>query len=122
MFAARSTSFPFLPVQNTIRRGLKKAARCSAVLVLVSATVGLADVYSYDCDSLPEDAGWTLLQEVCDLQQWTSDGLLFQEVPLCEEFPGFGARIDHEKDVEDLEALLRGLRSGESSQRELAKS
>jgi len=30
---------------------------------------------------------------------------LFQEVPLCEEFPGFGARIDHGRDIEDLEGV-----------------
>lgn len=41
----------------------------------------------------------------CEYQQWAVDGLLFQEVPLCEDFPGFGARIDHGRDVENLDGI-----------------
>ena len=84
MFAARSTSFPCLSVKNTIRRGLKNAACGSVGLLLVSASVGLADVYSYECDSLPTSSGWSLFWADVGTQQWIADGLLFQEVPLCE--------------------------------------
>ena len=105
MFAARATSFPFLPVQNTMRRRLKNAVCCSVALALVSASVGLAEIVSYDCDSAPVDANWLLFQAVCDPQQWTVDGLLFQEVPLCEDIPGSGAILDHFRNIENLEGL-----------------
>ena len=107
MFVARSTSFPCLSLKKTIRRGLKDAARCAVALVLVSATSGLADVYTYECDSSPPDAGWTLLQVVCEPEQWTEDGSLIQEVPLCnnQENPNWSTRIDHGRDIENLEGV-----------------
>lgn len=105
MFAARSTSFPLLSAKNTVRLIRSNAAYCAGVLALVSASVGLADVYSFECDSLPTSSGWTLNQVVCDPQQFSEDGHLFQEVPLCEENPEWSTRIDHEKDIEDLGGL-----------------
>ncbi len=77
----------------------------SAALLLVSASVGLADTYTFECDSLPTSAGWTLLQTVCDPQQSNENGFLFQEVPLCEENPDWSTRIDHTRDIENLEGL-----------------
>ena len=41
------------------------------------------------------------MQEVCDPQQWSSDGLLFQEVLLCEENPDWSTRIDHGRNIEN---------------------
>jgi len=82
-----------------------KAQVSAGVLLLALTNTVLADFYSYDCDLLPDDAGWTLIQAVCDPQQWTEDGQLFQEVPLCEEFPGFGAQYDYERDIEGREGL-----------------
>ena len=105
MVVARSTSFPFLSLKDTARLVRKIVACCSAALSLVSATVGLADVYTFECDSSPTDSGWTLIQVVCDPQQWASDGLLFQEVPLCEENPDWSTRIDHGRDIENLEGV-----------------
>ncbi len=105
MFVARSTSFLCLSAKNTIRRGLRNAACCSVALLLVSASVGLADIVSYDCDSAPVDENWQLFQAVCDPQQWTADGLLFQQVSLCEDIPDWGAILDHFKNIENLEGL-----------------
>ena len=105
MFVARSTSFPCLSVKNTIRRGVRSTACCSAALLLVSATALLADVYVFECDSLPTPSGWTQINAFCGAQEWTQDGLLFQEVPLCEEFPGFGAQFDYTRNIEDLKGL-----------------
>ena len=105
MDVARSTPFPLLSLKNTVRLIRSIATYCAVALSLVSASVGLADVYSYDCDSLPTSAGWVLIAGDCEYQQWAVDGLLFQEVPLCKEFPGFGARIDHGRDIEDQEGI-----------------
>ncbi len=105
MFVSRSTSFPCLSAKNTIRRGLNFPACSSVALVLVSASVGLADVYFFECDSLPTSAGWTQINAFCGAQEWSEDGLLYQEVPLCEEFPGFGAQFDYTRDIENLEGV-----------------
>ncbi len=105
MLVARLTSFLLSSMKNTLRLVAKNAACSAAALSLVSATSGLADVYTYECDSLPTDSGWTLLQVVCGPEQWTNDGLLFQEVPICEENPNWDTRIDHGRDIENLEGV-----------------
>ncbi len=77
-------------------------ARVAAVLVFVSATSVLADVYTYECDSVPGGAGWDLFVMSCEGEEWVESGHLFQNVLECAEFPGFGAVIDYFHDIDAL--------------------
>ncbi len=82
--------------------------RCAAGLMFVLVQIASADVYTYECDALPEEAGWTLDQIVCEPEQ-SLDGVghLVQVVPLCKSFPNAGSQFDYSQ-------LLAGL-SAETS-------
>ncbi len=54
------------------------------VLVLGVRTFGA--VYSYECDSLPEETGWTLLERWCEPEEWIADGRFYQRMQFC---PGY---------------------------------
>lgn len=41
-------------------------SRIAIATVLLGGGTAWGDVYSYECDSLPIQAGWTLLQAWCD--------------------------------------------------------
>jgi len=66
--------------------------RCSAVIVLVFATAGLADVFSYEADSFPDRAGWDLLQNYCNPDLSIEDGWFHQHVELCPDDPPPGGQ------------------------------
>jgi len=53
---------------------------------LALAAPAIGDVYSYECDTLPSDAGWTLYQAFCDPAEWVAEGRLFQRVELCYDY------------------------------------
>jgi len=70
--------------------------------VLSTPVPVLAEVYAYECDSLPPEAGWTLLQAWCDPQEWVNDGHHFQHVELCEGYdPPQGQRFDYTRSLAD---------------------
>ncbi len=71
-------------------------------LVLVPAAISLADVFSYECDSLPVDAGWSLLQVYCDPIEWVADGWLHQHTEIC---PGteWGQQFDYGRDLAEFQ-------------------
>ncbi len=56
--------------------------RWAAVLVLSVAPCVFADVFSYECDSFPDQAGWDIVQIVCDPTQWLDDVGLFTDALL----------------------------------------
>ena len=67
--------------------------------LLVSAVIARADVFSYECISLPPDAGWEVINEFCDAEQWLDDGWLFQHVePGCGGPPG-GGQFDYTRSI-----------------------
>ena len=80
-------------------------ARCSVALVLAPAIVSFADVYTYECDILPQPAGWILNQafcgcppEPCEGNQWIEDGNLFQQHGLCKGYGGANF-VSHKKPI-----------------------
>lgn len=77
------------------------AGRLAGVLVFVSAKVVSAGVYTYECDSLPPEDGWTLLQAFCDPEEWVADGSLVQEVLMCDEYPGEGQQFDYQHVIDE---------------------
>lgn len=80
------------------------ATKWTVVLVLLCGHLNplLAELDTYESDSLPGAAGWTEVNASCLANQWIEDGLLFQNVPLCPDFPGFGSQFDYEKLIGDL--------------------
>ena len=68
----------------------------TAVVFLLHAFPLFADIFSYECDVLPADGGWTLLQAWCGPEEWVEDGQLFQHVELCEGFPS-GQQFDYQR-------------------------
>ena len=69
---------------------------------VLAMTVELrAQVFSYDCDTPPGEAGWELFQNFCDAEEWSANGFLFQHVEACREFPGNGQQIDYTKSLDD---------------------
>ena len=71
------------------------------VIALVVAPQALGSVFSYECDSYPEDAGWNILQIYCDPDQWVDvcspdlsadNHCFFQHVELCESDPPPGGQ------------------------------
>ena len=69
-------------------------------IVLVLAVQAFGDVYSYECDSLPTDAGWTLLQAWCEPDEWIQDGRLHQRLEFCPGFdPPEGQQFDYTKSL-----------------------
>lgn len=78
-------------------------ARLTPALGLLWAHGVWADVYTYECDSLPEVAGWDLTYTICEPEQWPDElGHLVQYVPLCESFPGVGSQFDYGRLIGDL--------------------
>ncbi|MCH8253628.1 MAG: hypothetical protein IID36_14370 [Planctomycetes bacterium] len=69
--------------------------------VLVTAVELRAQVFSYECDSTPDEAGWELFQNFCDAEEWSDNGFLFQHVGSCRQFPGEGQQIDYTKALDD---------------------
>ncbi len=68
-------------------------SRCLlAVLVLSAAPCVFADVFSYECDSFPDQAGWDVIQIWCEPTQWVDDGWFFQHVELCPGYPPPGGQ------------------------------
>ncbi len=71
------------------------------VIGLVSAAQALGSVFSYECDSAPEDADWTVVQIVCQPDLWVDlcdpdlsvhNRCFFQHVELCEGYPPPGGQ------------------------------
>ncbi len=60
--------------------------RFSAVLVLLFGNSLAADVYTFECTSVPDkEDGWILVQVWCDPEpQWIEEGRLYQHNELCE--------------------------------------
>jgi hypothetical protein len=75
--------------------------RSSAVIVLASSVQALGGVFSYECDTTPEAAGWEIVQIVCEPDLWVGpcegeaspdDWCFFQHVELCEGYPPPGGQ------------------------------
>ncbi|MCH7702202.1 MAG: hypothetical protein IID37_10985 [Planctomycetes bacterium] len=70
-------------------------------LVLVLALAGTAhgQVFSYECDSFPEDSGWEVVSQFCDPETWLDGGWYFQHVePGCGGPPG-GGQDEYTRDI-----------------------
>jgi len=66
------------------------------LIVLLMGVRAVGAVYSYECDSLPRDAGWTLLQAWCSPQEWVADGKLYHHVEFCPGYdPPQGQQFDY---------------------------
>ena len=77
-------------------------------IVLVLAVRVFGAVYSYECNSLPTDAGWTLLQAWCDPEEWIEDGQLYQHVVFCPGYdPPEGQQFDYQRSLGDFEGAER---------------
>ncbi len=66
--------------------------RWAAVIVLWGVPFVFADVFSYECDSFPDQAGWEIAQIYCDPEQWVDEGWFFQHVELCPGDPAPGGQ------------------------------
>jgi len=55
----------------------------SVVAVLLASRLAQAEIFSYECDTLPVPAGWTQLQVYCNPDQWIEKGKLIQHLELC---------------------------------------
>jgi len=75
------------------------SAKLSAVLVLSVGSSSYSQVYVYECDVLPVEAGWTLLQAFCDPSESLVDGDLVHAVDICPAQPPFGQQIDYRIDI-----------------------
>ncbi len=73
----------------------------AVVIALVAVPTAFGSVFSYECDSYPEDAGWNILQNYCDPDQWVDvcapdlsagNHCFFQHVELCEGVPPPGGQ------------------------------
>ncbi len=70
-------------------------------LLLLAVAIARADVFSYECTSLPAEAGWEVINEACDAEQWLDDGWLLQHVePGCGGPPG-GGQFDYNRSIEE---------------------
>jgi hypothetical protein len=84
------------------------SGRWSVAIVLVLAVRTFAGVYSYECNSLPTDAGWTLLQVWCDPEEWVQDGRLHQRVEFCPGYdPPEGQQFDYRRSLAEFEGRQR---------------
>ncbi len=73
-----------------------------AALVLVLAPPVLADVFSYECDSFPEDSGWDIVQIYCDPELWIEEGHFFQHVDMCpSDPPPGGQKATYRRSLDD---------------------
>jgi len=79
----------------------------SAVVIgLVVGARTFGAVYSYECDSLPRDAGWTLLQAWCSPQEWVADGKLYHHVEFCPGYdPPEGQQFDYRRLLTEFEGV-----------------
>ncbi len=76
--------------------------RCLAALVLLCGVRGLADVVSYECGSLPTEAGWYVGQNWCNTEEWVANGYFFQRVEFCEGYdPPAGQRSSYKHSLAD---------------------
>jgi hypothetical protein len=66
--------------------------RCPAVIVLLLAPSVFGDVFSYEGDSFPTEAGWEVVQNYCDPEEWVADGRFWQHVDICEGDPPPGGQ------------------------------
>ncbi|MCH7702426.1 MAG: hypothetical protein IID37_12140 [Planctomycetes bacterium] len=56
-------------------------------------------MFSYECNSFPDEAGWEVVNEVCDAEQWLDGGWLFQHVETgCGGPPG-GGQFDYTRSL-----------------------
>ena len=62
------------------------SGRWTVAIVLVLAVRACGAVYSYECNSFPDDAGWYVGQNWCDTQEWVEAGRFYQHVEFC---PGY---------------------------------
>ena len=80
--------------RDSLEGAEKMSVRISAALVLLAAAPIFASVVSYEADTSPVDAGWTLFQNYCNAAEWNSAGWLFQHVELCPGDPPPGGQVD----------------------------
>jgi hypothetical protein len=91
-----------------LHKSLVLLALGTPVLVLLGASSVHGDVFSYECDSFPTEAGWELMQVLCDPQEWLEDGWLFHHVELCEEWPPPGGQqIGYTRSLADQEGEVQ---------------
>ncbi|MFQ5463935.1 MAG: hypothetical protein ACE5E5_15085 [Phycisphaerae bacterium] len=69
--------------------------KLAAVLALLLGSYSYSQVYVYECDVLPLEAGWTLTQTFCDPGEGIIDGGLVYTVDICPTQPPFGQQIDY---------------------------
>jgi len=82
--------------------------RWSVGIVLVLGVRAFAGVYSYECDSLPTDASWTLLQAWCDPKEWVDHGQLHQRLDFCPGYdPPEGQEFDYRRSLAEFEGAER---------------
>ncbi len=53
-----------------------------ATMVTLTAVPLLADVFSWEADSFPIDAGWDQVSQFCDPETWLEDGWYIQDVDM----------------------------------------
>lgn len=57
--------------------------RATMIFALAIGFKARASVFTYECLSLPQDAGWTIVQIYCAPPQWVDSGWFWQAVDLC---------------------------------------
>ena len=82
------------------------SARWTVVIGLAIAARAVGAVYSYECNSLPTDAGWTLGQAWCNPQEWVADGKLYHHVEFCPGYdPPQGQQFDYRRSLIEFDGV-----------------
>jgi hypothetical protein len=63
-----------------------------AVIALLLAPCVFGDIFSYEADSFPTEAGWEVGQNYCDPEEWVEGGRFWQHVDICEGQPPPGGQ------------------------------
>lgn len=74
------------------------------LLFVTGAIVGnlRGEVFSYECTSLPPDAGWTVINEFCNPEQYVLDESLVQHTQLCDD-PPVGQQFDYTRSLAEFD-------------------
>jgi hypothetical protein len=76
------------------------------VIVLWAASPVFGEVFSYECDSLPLQAGWVVGQNFCDPAEWVEDGRFYQRVEFCEGYdPPAGQQSSYNRSLSDFAGI-----------------
>ncbi|TWT45582.1 hypothetical protein RAS1_20100 [Phycisphaerae bacterium RAS1] len=66
--------------------------RSALLLIILCPSGAAAQAVAYECEALPEIAGWQIVQIWCDPKLWLDQGRFFQHVELCPGYPPPGGQ------------------------------